>query len=80
MSAPTRHVMSHARVAFGHAVVWSTTMGMYSIIVPRTCSPKVVAQRLGHAHVSVTLALFSHVLPSHDRDAAEQLARALESS
>ena len=28
-------------------------------------SPKVVQQRLGHAHVSVTLQLYSHVLPSH---------------
>ena len=32
----------------------------------------------GHAHVSVTLGLYSHVLPSHDRDAADALGRALD--
>jgi len=32
-------------------------------------NPKVVQQRLGHAHVSVTLGLYTHVLPAHDREA-----------
>jgi len=41
-------------------------------------SPKLVAQRLGHAHVNVTLQLYSHVMPSHDRSAAEALAFALD--
>jgi integrase len=41
-------------------------------------SPKVVQQRLGHAHVSVTLANYSHVLPSHDRSAAGALGAALD--
>ena len=40
-------------------------------------SPKLVQQRLGHAHVSVTLGLYSHVMPGHDRDAAEALAAAV---
>ena len=40
-------------------------------------SPKSVQQRLGLAHVSVTLGLYSHVMPGHDRDAAEAFAAAV---
>ena len=46
-----------------------------SYMVGAGISPKVVQQRLGHAHVSVTLGLYSHVMPSHDRDAADVFAR-----
>ena len=40
-------------------------------------SPKLVQQRLGHANVAITLGLYSHVMPGHDREAAEALAAAL---
>jgi len=40
-------------------------------------NPRVVQQRLGHADVSVTLGLYTHVLPGHDRDAAAALGDAL---
>jgi integrase len=40
-------------------------------------SPKVVAQRLGHSHVSTTLQIYSHVLPAHDQEAADSFAAAL---
>jgi integrase len=40
-------------------------------------NPKVVQQRLGHANVSVTLGLYTHVLPAHDREAAALLGKAL---
>lgn len=46
-------------------------------LIAEGVSPKVVAQRLGHANVSVTLGLYSHVMPAHDRAAAEAFARAL---
>lgn len=36
--------------------------------------PKVVSERLGHATVGVTLDLYSHVMPSIARDAAELVA------
>jgi integrase len=39
-------------------------------------NPKVVAQRLGHANPSITISLYSHVTPAHDRAAAEALAAA----
>lgn len=42
-------------------------------------SPKLVAERLGHSNVSTTLSLYSHVLPGHDRAAAEALAAAFDS-
>ena len=41
-------------------------------------NPRVVQQRLGHAHVSVTLGLYTHVLPGHDQDAADVLANAID--
>lgn len=40
-------------------------------------SPKVVSQRLGHANVSITLDTYSHVLPAHDRAAADFIGRTL---
>jgi integrase len=39
--------------------------------------PKVVSERLGHATVSVTLDLYSHVVPSIARDAADQIVRGI---
>jgi len=41
-------------------------------------SPKVVAQRLGHSHVSTTLQIYSHVLPAHDQEAVDAFAQALD--
>ncbi len=49
-----------------------------TLLIAMGVSPKVVQQRLGHAHVSVTLGLYSHVLPGHDRAAAETLAAAVD--
>ena len=39
--------------------------------------PKVVSERLGHATVSITLDLYSHVLPGMQKEAAERLDAAL---
>ena len=36
--------------------------------------PKVVSDRLGHSTVSFTLDTYTHVLPSHDADAAATIA------
>jgi integrase len=38
--------------------------------------PKVVSERLGHATVGITLDLYSHVVPSLAKDAAEQIMSA----
>ncbi len=41
-------------------------------------SPEVLAQRLGHSDVSITLSLYAHVRPSDDRDAASLVANAID--
>jgi integrase len=41
-------------------------------------SPKLVQQRLGHAHVSVTLGLYSHVLPGQGQAAVTAMADAFD--
>lgn len=40
--------------------------------------PKVVAERLGHSSVNLTLTTYSHVLPTLQQDAAETLGRLLK--
>ena len=40
--------------------------------------PKVVQERLGHAKMSTTMDLYSHVMPSMQRDAVERFEMALE--
>jgi integrase len=47
-------------------------------MVARGESPKLVQQRLGHSHVSTTLALYAHVQPGHDRAAADALGAAID--
>jgi integrase len=39
--------------------------------------PKVVQERLGHANVSITLNIYSHVAPTLHDEAAETVARML---
>jgi integrase len=41
-------------------------------------SPEVLAQRLGHSDVSITLSLYAHVRPSDDRAAAALVATAID--
>jgi len=40
-------------------------------------SPKVVAERLGHASVVMTLDIYSHVLDGLQQDATDRLAAAM---
>ncbi|HDR7687599.1 TPA: site-specific integrase [Bacillus toyonensis] len=40
-------------------------------------NPKIVAERLGHSKVSVTLDTYSHVLPNMQKEAAEKLNKTL---
>ena len=40
--------------------------------------PKVMSERLGHATVGITLDLYSHVVPSLDREAADAVASLLD--
>lgn len=40
--------------------------------------PKVVQEMLGHNHISMTLDVYSHVLPNMQQDAVSRLNRAIE--
>jgi integrase len=48
-----------------------------SIALARGVHPKVVQEALGHATIAVTLDLYSHVVPSLQRDAAREMGKAL---
>jgi integrase len=39
--------------------------------------PKVVSERLGHANISITLDLYSHVIEDMQSEAAEQIGALL---
>src|SRR5205823_5144874 len=48
-----------------------------SIALARGIHPKVVQEMLGHATIAVTLDLYSHVVPSLQREAAKEMGVAL---
>lgn len=48
-----------------------------TLLLLANTSPKVVAERLGHSTVVLTLDTYSHVLPSMQKDASDQLERML---
>ncbi len=48
-----------------------------SLLLAEGVHPKVVQEMLGHSSISVTLDIYSHVLPSMQADAAEKMDRLL---
>ncbi len=48
-----------------------------TIALTRVVPAKVVSDRLGHASVSITLGVYSHVLPALDEQAAATVADAI---
>jgi integrase len=46
-----------------------------TLLLLQSVHPKIVSEMLGHASVSITLDLYSHVLPDMQRDAATAMAR-----
>ncbi|MCH7578255.1 MAG: site-specific integrase [Chloroflexi bacterium] len=51
-----------------------------SLLLAEGVHPKVVQEMLGHSSISVTLDIYSHVLPSMQADAAEKMDRLLAAS
>lgn len=47
-----------------------------TLLLAKGVHPKVVAERLGHADMRVTLEVYSHVLPNIQKDAAEKFGKA----
>lgn len=50
-----------------------------TILLSMGVNPKIVAERLGHSSVQITLDTYSHVLPSMKKDLSEQFAKAMKS-
>jgi integrase len=50
-----------------------------TILLQMGVNPKIVAERLGHSTVRITLDTYSHVLPSMKKDLSEQFNRAMKS-
>ena len=48
-----------------------------TLLLSRGINPKVVSELLGHSHVSVTLAIYSHVMPHMQEQAAAAMEAAL---
>ena len=48
-----------------------------SLLLAQGVSPRVVMDVLGHSQLSITMDLYSHVMPSALRDAAHAMDRAL---
>lgn len=46
-----------------------------TLMLSQGIHPKIVQERLGHSKIAVTLDIYSHVLPSMQRDVAEKLDR-----
>ena len=46
-----------------------------TLLLTQGVHPKVVQERLGHANISVTMDIYSHVLPTLQQDAADRLDR-----
>jgi integrase len=44
-----------------------------SILLGMGVNPKVIQELLGHSHISITLHVYSHTLPSMQRDAMDKL-------
>jgi len=48
-----------------------------TLLLSRNVNPKVVSEMLGHASVSITLDIYSHLLPDMQEKAAQALEEAL---
>ena len=49
-----------------------------TIMLLQGVNPKVVQERLGHANISTTLDLYSHVMPSMQKSAVEKFEMAFQ--
>ena len=49
-----------------------------SLMLAAGVHPKVVSERLGHSSISVTMDIYSHVLPGLQEDAVDRLEKLLE--
>ena len=50
---------------------------MATLLLKQGVNPKIVAERLGHADIRITLDTYSHLLPSMQRETAQKLGELL---
>ena len=51
-----------------------------TLLLSSGIQPKVISERLGHSNISITMDIYSHVLPSLQREAADTIDRLLASA
>ncbi len=51
-----------------------------TLMLGRGIHPKIVSEMLGHSQIGITLDLYSHVTPTMQRDAADEMGRVLAGS
>ena len=49
-----------------------------TMLLKQGVNPKIVQERLGHSTISVTMDIYSHVIPSMQKDAIKSFSIALE--
>ena len=47
-----------------------------TLLLKQGVNPKIVSERLGHSNISMTLSIYSHVLPNMQEDAVKNFAKA----
>lgn len=50
---------------------------MATLLLSQGINPKIVSERLGHSSIALTLDTYSHVLPTMQQDATEQIEKLL---
>ncbi|MBK9156296.1 MAG: tyrosine-type recombinase/integrase [Chloracidobacterium sp.] len=50
---------------------------MATLLLSKGVNPKIVSERLGHASITLTLDTYSHVLPTRQPDATQEIERLL---
>jgi len=68
------------RLGLGHVRLHDLRHTMASLYLEQGVNPKTVAERLGHASVTITLDLYSHCLPGVQEAAAAQFDAAMEAA
>jgi integrase len=48
-----------------------------TLLLQAGINPKIVSERLGHSTITLTLDVYSHVLPNMQKDATDQLEQML---
>ncbi|MFQ5873157.1 MAG: tyrosine-type recombinase/integrase [Dehalococcoidia bacterium] len=75
----TRTLQSLAkRAGVGHLRIHDLRHFHASVMLQQRQSPVLVSKRLGHANVSITMDIYSHLLPGWQKDAADAFARAMK--